>query len=351
MPATKTARSLGRKRRSHAPPVADATPGLDAGLRVSATVLRRKEFQDRIRLHLAGGYEKLFREFTGLHFEIFWDSNGRVSGGANRIPAGCAARPGERGACRWLQHANGGGDSAQPHPRDRVFTCCRGLRNFWHSIQIEGISLGVAVLQALNPEPAGKKPSRPQVAASLVAAADGARFDRAAALLRLVIHDAVAATLADIRSRELARARQESASHEREAQKAREQLQRIHPQMPGAAQEAGNGSGAQDFVSLMLDFVHASYSRPMSLKDFATEHEMNAAYLSNVFSMNVGVPFKRYLTDFRMEKARELLRDHGKQISDVAAAVGYSNASLFSATFKAAAGVSPARFRKDERFG
>ena len=343
MPVLKPAHNLGRKRpRSH------------ESLPVSTGVLRRKEYQDRIRRRLAGGYEKLFREFTGLHFEIFWESSGRPSAGSDRVPAGCAARSGERGACRWLRHAmgsDGAGESfhlGQPHPKDRAFTCCRGLQNFWHPIQIEGLSLGVAVLQALSPQPAREKASS-RTPAGAVAAVGEAQFDRAATLLRLVIHDAVAATLADIRSDELARARHEAASYEKEAHKARKQLQRIRPLLPGTTHERGNGSSVPDFVSLLLDFVHASYPQRISLKDFAVEHEMNAAYLSTLFSTNVGVPFKRYLTDFRLEKARELLRDPSRKISDVASAVGYSDPNRFLAVFKAATGVGPATFRKGER--
>jgi len=45
---------------------------------------------------------------------------------------------------------------------------------------------------------------------------------------------------------------------------------------------------------------------------------MNAAYLSDLFSRAVGVPFKAYLTELRLTKARELLGDPAQTAAEVA---------------------------------
>ena len=353
MTAMKSADRALKRRKDRAVLCADVTLGLAEVLPDSECGLRRKEYQDRIRRRLAGGSEKLFRGLTGLRFEILWDSTGRLVSSPVRVPAGCAAGRGERGVCRWRQQAKGrggNGDSSRsghPHTTDRIFTCCRSLQNFWHPIQIEGLSLGVAVLQALSGEPGMDAPLRPRTLG--VAETDRAQFERAATLLRLVIHDAVAATLAEIRSEELAHARHEAASRERETEKARQQLKRIHPQIPGPAHSQGSSSNAPAVVRLLLDFVHASYPQAISLKDFAGQHQWNAAYLSTLFATNVGVPFKRYLTDFRLEKARELLRDPALEISDVSVAVGYADPNRFRVVFKSVTGVCPATFQQGER--
>jgi two-component system response regulator YesN len=96
----------------------------------------------------------------------------------------------------------------------------------------------------------------------------------------------------------------------------------------------------------MLDYIHAGYSGPISLKQFASEAHMNPAYLCTLFSQSVGVSFKRYLINLRMEKARELLRDPGNHIADIAYAVGYADPNRFFAAFKGHTGTSPTLWRK-----
>ena len=76
---------------------------------------------------------------------------------------------------------------------------------------------------------------------------------------------------------------------------------------------------------------------------------MNAAYLSALFSHAVGMPFKTYLTEVRLEKARELLGDPAKSISEVAAAVGYASENRFRSVFKKLTGLSPRMWRETFR--
>ena len=83
------------------------------------------------------------------------------------------------------------------------------------------------------------------------------------------------------------------------------------------------------------------YAKPITLQHYARELGMNAAYLSDLFSHALGVPFKTYLTELRMEKAKELLGDPTKTASDVAYAVGYASENRFRFAFKKATGLSP----------
>jgi len=76
---------------------------------------------------------------------------------------------------------------------------------------------------------------------------------------------------------------------------------------------------------------------------------LNAAYLSTLFSRHVRLPFKAYLTDIRLEKARVLLSDTGMNISDIAHAVGYASENRFRIAFKQATGLSPKLWRETLR--
>jgi AraC-like DNA-binding protein len=73
----------------------------------------------------------------------------------------------------------------------------------------------------------------------------------------------------------------------------------------------------------------------------ASELGMNAAYLSDLFHRQIGVSFKRYLTERRLRQASVLLRDPLCRISEVAFAVGYTDPNQFRRVFKAWSGQPP----------
>lgn len=106
----------------------------------------------------------------------------------------------------------------------------------------------------------------------------------------------------------------------------------------------GAGYG-NELIARVVDHIHANYQRPLSLHECASLVRLSPVYLSGLFSRTVGVPFKTYLTDLRLEKARQLLQDPARRVSEVAFAVGYRDANRFRLAFKNVTGVSPARWR------
>lgn len=56
--------------------------------------------------------------------------------------------------------------------------------------------------------------------------------------------------------------------------------------------------------------------------------------------------FIDYLTNYRMEKAKQLLISADSLIYEISEAVGYSNSNYFSKLFKKYTGVSPEEYKK-----
>jgi two-component system response regulator YesN len=81
----------------------------------------------------------------------------------------------------------------------------------------------------------------------------------------------------------------------------------------------------------------------------AAQFHLNPAYLSSQFSRTVGIPFKRYLTEVRLERARELLGRPAMSIAEVAYAVGYTSGNRFRVAFKSATGLPPRVWRETLR--
>lgn len=68
-------------------------------------------------------------------------------------------------------------------------------------------------------------------------------------------------------------------------------------------------------------------------------------HLSMIFSQQTGQTLIKYLTDFRMNKAKELLRCSGKKSSVISVEVGYKDPHYFSYLFKKTQGMTPTQYR------
>ncbi|HWM26499.1 MAG TPA: helix-turn-helix domain-containing protein [Chthoniobacterales bacterium] len=144
---------------------------------------------------------------------------------------------------------------------------------------------------------------------------------------------------------DLTKTHQQAAEHAHEETRLRSELNRKLPGILRAASRSKDESHTEQLVHRMLDYIEKEYTRPITLKECACNLEFNAAYLCALFSRTIGIPFKSYLTRLRLEKARELLSDPTRRVSDVAYAVGYTSADRFRLAFKAATGLAPVTWR------
>ena len=82
-----------------------------------------------------------------------------------------------------------------------------------------------------------------------------------------------------------------------------------------------------------------------SIEEIASIYNMSPNHFSTIFSQEIGQTFIEYLTEVRMEKAKELLRSTSMRTTDVAFAVGYKDPHYFSYSFKKTQGCTPKEFR------
>ena len=109
-----------------------------------------------------------------------------------------------------------------------------------------------------------------------------------------------------------------------------------------------NGNHSQQLVQRMLDYIHQHYSHPVELQDLAAAMNLNASYVSSLFSTTLGVTFHHYLEELRLARAEELLRDPVNRVSEVAYAVGYSNPGHFRNVFTTRVGLPPSAWRQTQ---
>ena len=95
-----------------------------------------------------------------------------------------------------------------------------------------------------------------------------------------------------------------------------------------------------------LELIRSSYQRDITLSDVAEAIHISPYYLSHIFKEELGFTFLEYLTNVRMEYAKQMLVNTKKSITDIAQSVGYNDAGYFSKVFKKQCGVTPNAYRK-----
>lgn len=92
-------------------------------------------------------------------------------------------------------------------------------------------------------------------------------------------------------------------------------------------------------------YMENNYNKPITLSDIADAAGLNPSYLSRLFKKENSLSVTEYLTQFRLEKAKELLKNGSLRLRDVSESVGFNDISYFSNTFKKYTGMSPTEYR------
>lgn len=133
------------------------------------------------------------------------------------------------------------------------------------------------------------------------------------------------------------------AAAQAETQRQLEELARA-----GAGQEVEADSG--DRVSLMMSkvkgYLQNNYMYDVSLDSLGDILRISPSYLSSTFKKCFGVGFLDYLTELRVQAAKDLLADPLRSTAEVASLVGYESASYFTRAFKKKTGQTPTEYRQ-----
>jgi AraC family transcriptional regulator len=95
------------------------------------------------------------------------------------------------------------------------------------------------------------------------------------------------------------------------------------------------------------DILHEQFSEDLSLGELASQVGIHPAHLARAFRHHYHCTVGDYVRDRRMAQARSQLVSSDLPLSELAHALGYSDQSHFSNTFKRHTGMTPGQFRKE----
>jgi two-component system response regulator YesN len=106
---------------------------------------------------------------------------------------------------------------------------------------------------------------------------------------------------------------------------------------------------SKSFISRAQDYVHSHYAdETLSLDDICGELGISNSYFSTIFKKDTGKSFVGYLTDYRLDRAAQMLLETNEKSYIIAKRVGYTDPNYFSYVFKRKFGVSPSKYRMEQ---
>lgn len=100
------------------------------------------------------------------------------------------------------------------------------------------------------------------------------------------------------------------------------------------------------FEKLVFEYITQHFSEPITSRTASKELYLNNSYFCRLFKKYFGTCFAEYLMEYRVEKAKVLLKNNKQSISDIAIKTGFNSFSYFSKVFKNIVGITPSEYRK-----
>ncbi len=102
-------------------------------------------------------------------------------------------------------------------------------------------------------------------------------------------------------------------------------------------------------IKQLLSFIHAHYNEHISIEDMAKSALISRTECFRCFQTILGQSPMEYLIEYRLSMAMMLLTNTDRSISDISYSCGFNNPSYFGKLFKDKCGLSPKKYRDQNR--
>lgn len=98
-------------------------------------------------------------------------------------------------------------------------------------------------------------------------------------------------------------------------------------------------------IELCKQYIENHYMEKLTLESISEKFYFNRTYFCKYFKKYTRKNFSDYLTEIRLNRAKELLRDTNMKICTISSMIGYDDPKYFHRQFKKAFGITPDEFR------
>ncbi|MBF9014271.1 MULTISPECIES: AraC family transcriptional regulator [unclassified Oceanispirochaeta] len=105
-------------------------------------------------------------------------------------------------------------------------------------------------------------------------------------------------------------------------------------------------SETNEYINAIYSILEKDYGESMNLNQLSERVKLNPSYISRLFKESTGISFTNYLTNLRINKAKNFLIETDKPVQEICKDVGYWNTNYFIKVFKKSEGSTPGEYRK-----
>ncbi len=102
-----------------------------------------------------------------------------------------------------------------------------------------------------------------------------------------------------------------------------------------------------EYIKTAISYIQNNYSEKIHIKDLSKQINMNEQYFCRFFKRMIGKTPMEYVNEYRIKKAKELLRETNRQVMDICLECGFHNMGNFIKVFKKHTGINPMKYRKN----
>lgn len=117
----------------------------------------------------------------------------------------------------------------------------------------------------------------------------------------------------------------------------------------GAENQTFHNSAAQGYIDFSVNYFKSNYDQDISITKLTNLLGISQPYLYKIFQEAFGKSPKKFLTEYRIAKAKALLKETELSVSEVACSVGFEDPFCFSKCFSKYEGISPVKYRNSKK--
>ena len=108
-------------------------------------------------------------------------------------------------------------------------------------------------------------------------------------------------------------------------------------------------AGTRSQIERAQEFIKKNYDKDLPLKVVSEYVSLSENYFSAQFLKYTGINFTEYVSGIRIEKAKKYLKTTDLKMYEICNKIGYANVEHFSRVFKKHTGLSPLKFRNENK--
>ncbi|OPJ59851.1 AraC family transcriptional regulator [Clostridium oryzae] len=113
------------------------------------------------------------------------------------------------------------------------------------------------------------------------------------------------------------------------------------------SKDESNDSTASDYVFLAKEYIKNNYSYDMKISDIAKHIGIDRTYLYKLFMQHNNLSPQKYLIQYRLNVAKNMLADKKYSITEILYSCGFRDAASFYKHFKCCFNMTPSQYRKN----